>query len=332
MRPNYDRTEWIFTISRIRGPQAVWRATAEMPRGRDALTWLPSEAEASEWFERIDRFRVGDVEFRSSFQRESKPTEFFIHKHRALVEQYLDVFDEFPHPNVVELGIAGGGSVALTALVTLPKRQVALELDEKRVDALDELVQRLDLTDRVSLYYGVDQADRARLRAIIDDEFADEPIDLVIDDASHRLEETRASFETLFPSLRPGGLFLIEDWNQQRFSRALGEALADPGSPIRAHFERRLGKEPKVDPPNSGSAGARAVASEADDPFIITLIMELLLAQAEAGEFLSEMTVNQHMVGIRRGHGRLDPLTFRLSDLYTDHLGILLTGPSRRDI
>ena len=37
-------------------------------------------------------------------------------------------------------------------------------------------------------------------------------IDLVIDDASHRLAETRSSFESLFPHVRPGGLFIIEDW------------------------------------------------------------------------------------------------------------------------
>lgn len=53
------------------------------------------------------------------------------------------------------------------------------------------------------------------------------------------------------------------------------------------------------------------------------LIMELLLAQADSDEFLAEMTVGHHMIGIRRGHGRLDPLGFRLSDLFTDHLRLL---------
>ena len=39
------------------------------------------------------------------------------------------------------------------------------------------------------------------------------PLDLVIDDGSHLLEETRTSFETLFPRLRKGGLYVVEDWN-----------------------------------------------------------------------------------------------------------------------
>lgn len=35
---------------------------------------------------------------------------------------------------------------------------------------------------------------------------------MVIDDASHTYELTRKSFEILFPLLKPGGLYIIEDW------------------------------------------------------------------------------------------------------------------------
>jgi hypothetical protein len=34
----------------------------------------------------------------------------------------------------------------------------------------------------------------------------------VVDDASHRAGPTRASFNVLFPRLRPGGVYIIEDW------------------------------------------------------------------------------------------------------------------------
>ena len=61
-------------------------------------------------------------------------------------------------------------------------------------------------------YYGIDQADATALRGIVTDEFADEPLDLVIDDASHVLDPTRASFNVLFPLLRPGGVYVVEDW------------------------------------------------------------------------------------------------------------------------
>jgi hypothetical protein len=68
------------------------------------------------------------------------------------------------------------------------------------------------LEDTVRTYWGVDQADREQLTAIVDREFGDEPLDLVIDDASHLYAPTKASFEVLFPRLRPGGLYIIEDW------------------------------------------------------------------------------------------------------------------------
>ena len=42
-------------------------------------------------------------------------------------------------------------------------------------------------------------------------------LDLVIDDASHLLPETTASFNVLFPRLRAGGLFVIEDWSWQHY-------------------------------------------------------------------------------------------------------------------
>jgi SAM-dependent methyltransferase len=217
-----------------------------MGRGRDALVWLdPLAADDAELFDSIARFRIGEIEFHCSCDERasvrSMPGRFYIRKDRGLVEDYVAVLEGFQGGNIVELGIAEGGSVALTALVAVPRKLVGLELDENRVRALDELIEERGLVDRVRPYYGVDQADRARLRAIIDDEFADGQLDLVVDDASHRLAQTRASFETLFPRLRPGGLFLIEDWNHQHlWSRWLAAALADPGSPVHAEVERKL--------------------------------------------------------------------------------------------
>jgi hypothetical protein len=46
---------------------------------------------------------------------------------------------------------------------------------------------------------------------IIATEFGAMPLDLVSDDASHLLRETRASFNALFPRLRSGGEYIIED-------------------------------------------------------------------------------------------------------------------------
>jgi len=50
------------------------------------------------------------------------------------------------------------------------------------------------------------------LEHIVRNELANE-LDLVVDDASHTYEQTKASFEILFPLLRPGGIYVIEDWS-----------------------------------------------------------------------------------------------------------------------
>ena len=53
-----------------------------------------------------------------------------------------------------------------------------------------------------------DQADRALLRRLADDYG---PFDVVIDDGGHTAAQQVASFEALFPGLRPRGAYVVED-------------------------------------------------------------------------------------------------------------------------
>ena len=206
------------------------------------------------------------------------------------------------------------------ALVSPPRKLLAIELAEERVEALDELIRQLGLGAQVRAYYGVDQADRDRLRALVEEVFEGEPLDLVIDDASHRLEETRASFETLFPLLRPGGSYLIEDWHQQAFARALEAAVADPTSQARADLERRM-SDAATERSREEQAGPRRPPSGQE--IATRLALELVLAQAESEEFMAELTIRPSLLRVRRGAGHLDPVAFRLSDLFLDYLSLL---------
>jgi predicted O-methyltransferase YrrM len=280
----------------------------------EAPSWLPPEEGGPGWFRRVERFRIGEVEFRCSFERGSARDRFFIRKHRQQVEAFLSIFDRFPEANVVELGIMEGGSTALAALAGRPRKLVAFELGPERVGALDELIEWEGLGERVRPYYGVDQSDRGKLGATVAEEFGDERLDLVIDDASHRLDPTRASFETLFPRLREGGLFVIEDWRWQiRRAVAVAERLADPESPAKERFERRLRQA-------GGPGDGEAKRSE---PPLPALVVELMLAKAESDEFVSELAIGPSWVTVERGPGELDAGTFRLADLYTDRMGLL---------
>jgi hypothetical protein len=105
-------------------------------------------------------------------------------------------------------------------------------------DGFDKFVATNGGASRIATYWGVDQGDAATLRSIVDKEFSG-PLDLVIDDASHLYAPTKASFETLFPLLRPGGLYIIEDWAWAHWPAAQSPTHRSPSAPIGA--ERAVG-------------------------------------------------------------------------------------------
>ncbi len=113
---------------------------------------------------------------------------------------------------IVEVGIFDGASTALLWQLARPSRLTAIEIAESMPGALAAFIAKHDRDGVISTHLGVDQSNRERLRQIVAADFGAEPLDLVIDDASHFLDETRASFEALFPLLRTGGEFLLEDW------------------------------------------------------------------------------------------------------------------------
>jgi predicted O-methyltransferase YrrM len=241
-------------------------------------------------------FRVEDIEFVSTYAP-STVDRFCILKTEEQLEFYVELCERFAGGSIVELGIAAGGSTALLALLARPRRLVALELDAKPVEALDTLLRQRGLGGTVHPIYGVNQADRRALIEVMRDEFRDDALDLVIDDASHLLAETTSSFETLFPYLRPGGLYVIEDWNSAHlFADQVGATMRD-GVPFTTPLS--------------------------------PLLMDLLLVRASSGDVVSEIRVGNLWATIERGSAVLDPETFRVSDHYVDHYELL--GSAHRD-
>jgi len=140
---------------------------------------------------------------------------FVFYKIKKLIDQYERFFaarGTASPQNVFELGLWDGGSLAFWFQLFQPKKHVGIDL-RRRSDSkyFQRYVSSRGLQRRITTRWGVDQADAKTLREIIGHEF-DGALDLVIDDASHLYEPTRASFECLFPLLRPGGLYIIEDW------------------------------------------------------------------------------------------------------------------------
>lgn len=76
-----------------------------------------------------------------------------------------------------------------------------------QVVGLDIVDKSFVKAPRIHIHQG-DQTDAALLRRIVDEHG---PIEVVIDDGSHRPEHVRETFRILFPLLADGGLYAIED-------------------------------------------------------------------------------------------------------------------------
>jgi hypothetical protein len=131
----------------------------------------------------------------------------------ALIEQYRTFWarhTDFPAAQIVELGLWKGGSVVFWLEALQPTRLLAVDQRPESGSPVFDTWAAAN-RDRVTVAWGVDQADAARLVVLVGSALTG-PLDLVIDDASHRYEPTLASFEALFPLLRPGGFYIVEDW------------------------------------------------------------------------------------------------------------------------
>jgi predicted O-methyltransferase YrrM len=262
-----------------------------------------------------DSFRVDDVEFVCKYSPESTAGRFFIVKPLALVDQYREVCRRFEGGTIFELGIAEGGSTALLALLARPSKLIAVDLERQPLAALAEFADAHGLSDIVRPYYGIDQSDRKRLAEIVEAELGDASLDLVIDDASHQLGPTRSSFETLFPRLRPGGLFVIEDWRADHIMRdAVIASLRDASSGGRAESAQKV---------RESVAGTRTGERSKPDPPLSQLAIELVLARAALGNAIADVSVGEFCLIVRRGDGDLDPGAFRVADLFVDYFGFL---------
>lgn len=132
-------------------------------------------------------------------------------------EHYLKFYEELlgarcNEPlNIVEIGIHHGGSTILLAHYFQHAR--ILSIDIKRPPrALYKWLRKNHHDQRVAIAVG-SQDDRPFMECAVQSHFADAPIDLVIDDASHLFAPTTASYEFLFfERLRGGGWYIVEDW------------------------------------------------------------------------------------------------------------------------
>jgi len=234
----------------------------------------------------------------------SSPDHFGVRKSVWMIERYQELAGEFGDAAVVELGIDQGASTAMLALLLEPRRLAAFDIARTPVEALDVLVRRRGLEEVVRTHWGVDQSDTNRLLSLIDADVGDGPLDLVIDDASHELAPTTASFQALFPRLRPGGLFVIEDWSSAHQQDRFFQEVLDRGGPDAERVR--------------GQIAARV--SEAGPPPapLSHLVLQLVLVAARCPELVADVRLRAGWCEVWRGAAPV-PQPFAVRD----HLGDL---------
>jgi hypothetical protein len=157
----------------------------------------------------------------------SNPLERYFQRHRGpQIHKWMHYFDVYHRhlkrfrgrPVVmVEFGVQYGGSAQMWREYLGP----------------DAVVHGVDIDPRckaweqpgLHIHIG-DQADRAFLRRLVREIG---PIDIVIEDGGHHPDQQIATFEVVYPKVRPGGVFLIEDLHTSYWPE-YGGGLGVPGT------------------------------------------------------------------------------------------------------
>lgn len=216
------------------------------------------------------------------YDRQSSENHFILGKSKSMIEEMMKRTEALEVRTVVDVGVYKGGSVVFLNEVFGPEKLVAIERNPTDIPALTNYCNDPARIDRLRVCLGVDQADQPALGRICYHEFGNQPLDLVIDDASHFFEETRSTFRALFPRLRPGGMYIIEDW-------AWAHWAGDYWQKERGGDYFR-GKVP-----------------------LSNLLVELMLLCAGSPELVSNVTFNSVVIFVERGPGALNP-GFEISD------------------
>lgn len=238
-----------------------------------------------------------------------------VRKSSQLACRMLDLSEEFRGSRILELGIDQGASTCLLLELLDPSGLVAVDINPAAPQPLTRFLADHGHQGRTTLGWGIDQTDGKQIRDLVRARFDRAALDLIIDDASHLLDETTASFEALFGLLRPGGLYLIEDWSwHEKFEIGIAAAIAADGAGELAR-----------------SVAERAAAAAAAKPRPMSrLSAALALAAAFSPGAIAEVGIHQDWLEVRRGDGPLAP-DFTVAELVSpigrEWLG--LAGTSR---
>jgi SAM-dependent methyltransferase len=175
---------------------------------------------------------IGSV---NQFDKKTQGDRIAILKHRQFIEIYKELLSENPL-NILELGYFQGGMPLFISDMHLPDLAdngkplhiVGIDYYEPTKE-LKATIESNKLADTIKLYGGILQDNVKAIKTVVESEFGQQPLDLIIDDCSHQYQETKLCFESFFSHLKPDGKYVIEDWGWQHWP---GEPWQTSNSPF----------------------------------------------------------------------------------------------------
>jgi Methyltransferase domain len=221
-----------------------------------------------------DRLIINNLVFRieqiNSDNWKENDEYFIFYKLKTLVDQYESYFKSNPLSkpikNMIEIGMWDGGSAAFWNEILCPEKLIGIDLlDTGGGKYFNKYLENLskENNNKIVPYWSTNQSDKIKLKSIITENFGKDAIDLVFDDGSHWYQPTLDSFNTIFPYLATGSLYIIEDWAWAHWKG------------FETHY-----------PPNTE---------------LSKLILELVQASANTG-LIESLTVYQGFVVIKKGN------------------------------
>ncbi|HKK29056.1 MAG TPA: class I SAM-dependent methyltransferase [Alphaproteobacteria bacterium] len=215
-------------------------------------------------------------------ERQRSSSDFFVLvKTDRMLDFYRGLANKRPR-DIMEVGMFEGGSLVYFDKLFKPRCLVGLDARKEPIEPLEAYAAN---RPHIKTYYARYQDKPGTLMAA--KENFPEGIDLVVDDASHHYELSKATFTMLFPLVREGGTYVIEDW-----SWAHREAYQKPDAPWR-HM-----------------------------PALSNLIIELVVASTFVPQ-IESIYVDRALVAVTRGPG---PFTAESLDLSKNLRGRTLSS------
>lgn len=138
-------------------------------------------------------------------------------------EQYFDAYDAAFHsfigknPDVLEIGVQNGGALQIASKYFINGNIYGVDINKKVCD--------LSFSDNITVY-----CFDAKNNSQFESYFGDKTFDTILDDGSHINSEVITTFRNLFPKIKPGGVYMIEDLHTSYWTEFGGEYLKKESS------------------------------------------------------------------------------------------------------